>query len=68
MFHCKIGYTKGKLSADGYGSDTESDFSYGAGIDFSLTDSLVVRAEYMVLIDKDEYEFDALSASLVYNF
>ena len=63
-----IGYTKGKLSASGYGSESESDFSYGAGISFKLAESLSIRTEYMVLLDKEDYEFNSVSASLIYKF
>jgi outer membrane immunogenic protein len=63
-----LGYTRGKLSMDGYGSDSESDFSYGAGVSFKLAESLSVRGEYMILLDGEGYEFNSLSASLVYNF
>jgi opacity protein-like surface antigen len=63
-----LGYTEGKLKAKGFGSDSENDFSYGAGVSFKLAESLTIRAEYMRLLSGDDYDFDALSASLVYNF
>ena len=62
------GYTRGELDIEGYGSDSTSDFSYGAGVGFELTKGLSAGVEYMVLIDKDSYEFNALSASLIYAF
>jgi opacity protein-like surface antigen len=63
-----LGYTEGELAASGFGSDSENGFSYGAGISFKLAESLTVRAEYMRLLSGDDWDFDALSASLVYNF
>ncbi len=62
------GYTRGELDIESYGSDDASDFSYGAGVAIELTKGLNAGVEYMVLIDKDSYEFNGLSANLVYTF
>jgi outer membrane immunogenic protein len=62
-----VGYTKGKVKTD-YGSDSESDFSYGLGLEFALSESIAVGAEYLVLLDKDDYEFSSANVNLIYSF
>jgi len=63
-----IGYTKGWLDIAGYGGDSDSDFSYGAGLGFELAKGLSIAAEYVVLIDKDDYDFNQVGVNLVYTF
>ena len=62
------GYSKGWLKADGGFKGDESDFSYGIGAAFALTDQLSVSAEYASLIDKDDVEVAALSLMAIYTF
>lgn len=42
-------------------TDTVSDESYGAGVDFNLTDTFGMNLEYMRYLDKDDYELNAIS-------
>ncbi|MCG8394814.1 MAG: porin family protein [Pseudomonadales bacterium] len=69
------GYTKvkGKVSADGtvagvnYSfSDTETfeDESYGAGLDFNITDTVGANLEYMRYVDTDDEEISGISVGL----
>ena len=69
------GYTKvkGKVSANGtvagvdYSySDTETfeDESYGAGLDFNITDTVGANLEYMRYVDTDEEEISGISVGL----
>jgi len=62
------GYTKTWVDIEGYGNDSDSDFSYGAGVGFELAKGLSIAAEYIVLIDKNEYDFNQLGVNLVYTF
>lgn len=63
------GYTeaRGKVTLDtSIGSasretDTVSDESYGAGIDFQLTDTFGMNVEYMRYLDKSDYELNGIS-------
>ena len=62
------GFSKGWLSADGGFKTDESDYSYGIGAAFSLTDQFAISAEYMSLLDKDDVEVSALSLIATYDF
>ena len=64
---------KGKVSANGtvagvdYSfSDTETfeDESYGAGLDFNITDTVGANLEYMRYVDTDEEEISGISVGL----
>jgi opacity protein-like surface antigen len=67
-----VGYTRGKgtVSASGFGSEseTESDASFGLGVDGHLTENLVVNVEYMNYFDKDSAEIDGFSIGLAAYF
>lgn len=43
------------------------DWSYGAGLDLDITDSIGINAEYMILLD-DTRHIDAYSAGVYYRF
>ena len=65
------GYTevKGKVSGSVAGvsfSDTETfeDESYGAGLDFNITDTVGANLEYMRYVDTDEEEISGISVGL----
>ena len=62
------GFTKAWLEVDGGYKVNESDYSYGIGAAFSLTDQFAVSAEYVVLLDKDDAEINALSLIATYDF
>jgi len=66
-----VGYTKGKISSSGpFGSDSasESDFSFGVGADFKVTDALKINAEYLSYLDKDEAELTGFSVGVSFSF
>jgi hypothetical protein len=66
-----VGYTKGKISSSGpFGSDSasESDFSFGVGADFKVTDTLKINAEYLSYLDKDEAELTGFSVGVSFSF
>lgn len=62
-----LGYTKGKVSAAGGGSVSDSDLSYGVGADFKITETLKINAEYLTYIDKDA-ELTGFSAGVAFSF
>lgn len=57
------GFTKVDLDYD-----SESDFSYGAGLEFDLTPQLALGADYMRYLNESDYNFDAASVGLRYRF
>lgn len=59
-----VGYTRGKVEASFMGasaSESESDFSYGLGADFALSNDFDITLEYMNYLDKDGVEVDGIS-------
>jgi len=62
------GFSKAWLSADGGFKTDVSDYSYGIGLAFSLTNELAVSAEYVSLLDKDDAEINAASLMVTYTF
>lgn len=66
-----LGYTKAKAEFSWNGgtySDSESDFSYGVGADFSITENLKINAEYLSYLDKDDAELTGFSAGVTFLF
>lgn len=51
-----------------FDADSDSDFSYGAGLEFDVTPQLAVGADYMRYLDESDYNFDAASVGLRYRF
>ncbi len=69
------GYTRGKVSLSsptGSASDTDGDFSYGAGVDFSLSKNTALNLEWARLfkgtVGSRDYKVDALSFGVNYRF
>lgn len=62
-FYGLAGFTKVDLDFD-----SDSDFSYGAGLEFDLTPQLSLGADYMRYLDESDYNFDAASVGLRYRF
>ena len=63
-----IGYTRGELEASipGYSiSDSESDTSFGFGVDISFGEKIKGNVEYMDYLDKDGVEIGGFSVGLV---
>ena len=57
------GYTKAKVEVSDFGvtaSDSESDFSYGLGADFSVSKNVDITLEFMRYLDKDGVEIDGI--------
>jgi outer membrane immunogenic protein len=70
-----IGYSSGKVEVDGTvlgigfsESDSESDASFGAGVDFSFNESLKLNLEYMSYFDKDGAELTSFAAGIAWLF
>jgi len=67
-----VGFSGYHLHEDGYGSETESGFSYGAGIEIFGSKDLTVTFEYLRLIDKSvdggDLTFDTLGIGFTYYF
>lgn len=64
-----LGYSKGDMDFDlglGSFSDSESDISYGVGVDFHLNETFTINGEYMSYLDKDGGEIAgfAIGASM----
>jgi opacity protein-like surface antigen len=59
-----FGVTRGKLTASFQGfskSDSETDTSFGVGVDFTVVDQVTLNVEYMSWFDKDGAEIDGFS-------
>lgn len=66
-----VGYTRGEIKASAMGfsaTESESDISYGVGVDLFSTDNLNANVEFMQYIDEDTYEAMGISAGLTYVF
>jgi opacity protein-like surface antigen len=67
-----LGYTRGEVTAsvDGFGSfsESENDTSFGLGVDFDISQNVIINAEYMNYLDKDGTEIDGFSIGLVGKF
>lgn len=59
-----LGYTDAKAEIAGLGvtvSSSESDMSFGVGVDFGLSEETSLNIEYMKLIDKSTFSADGIS-------
>lgn len=67
-----LGYTRGKVtaSASGFGSTSlsESDVSFGIGVDINIAGDFVLNFEYMNYLDKDGAEISGVSGGVVIRF
>lgn len=67
-----LGYTRGKAtaSAAGFGSvsDSETDVSFGLGVDFTVSKEITINAEYMNYLDKDGAEISGLAIGVATHF
>ncbi|MBD3648422.1 MAG: porin family protein [Pseudomonadales bacterium] len=63
-----LGYTRGEATASvsGFGSvsDSESDVSFGLGVDFDVSKTLTINFEYMNYLDKGGAEIDGFSIGI----
>lgn len=65
------GYTRGEVEASVSGfsnSESESDVSYGIGIDIAVSDRVNLNVEYINYLDKSETEVSGLSVGAVWLF
>ena len=66
-----LGYTRGKLKASGPGgsiSSSDSDVSFGIGVDYSITNATALSFEYTNFYDKDGEELSGLNLFLSKTF
>jgi len=66
-----IGYSKGKFEISAFDesvSESESDFSFGVGADFSVAESVKINLEYMNYIDKDGGELSGFAIGIAKSF
>lgn len=65
-----ITYGEVDISLPGFGSfdESETDSSFGAGIDLSVSDGVDVFLEYMQYIDKGRVDFSGISLGLKFDF
>ena len=66
--YVKVGYTKAIIEVDAGGGKSESDFSWGAGIAFEVTESESINAEWIRLINKSDIDIDVINVSIVHRF
>jgi opacity protein-like surface antigen len=67
----RLGYTDLKAKAKAYGeSESSSDggFSFGAGVSYSLTESVYAQVDYMRYYDREGLEVGGPSLSIGYKF
>ncbi|MBJ6137877.1 porin family protein [Marinobacter litoralis] len=66
-----IGFTRAELEVDtafGSDSDDDSDFSYGAGINFEMAQNVSGNLEYMRYYDDDDVTVDGIGLGVQFNF
>jgi len=63
-----LGYTRGKMTIEDIGSDTEGDMSYGFGLEIDIVEGLSVAAEYIVLMDKSDFDITTHGLVATYTF
>jgi Outer membrane protein beta-barrel domain len=63
-----LGYTQGKITLEGLGSDSDSDISYGLGADFAVSANTSVGVEWARLFKGDGYKVDGLSLGVSFKF
>jgi len=57
-----------RLPGFGSADESETDLSFGAGLDVQITDSIDLFAEYMQYIDKGLIDFNGISLGLKFEF
>ena len=63
-----LGFTAGKVSAPGRGSDSDTDISYGFGADLAVGRNLAVNFEWAKLFEGSGYDVEATSVGIVYRY
>lgn len=69
-FYGILGLTNLKTTykCNGCSSDTETDLSYGLGVDFALDSKMGINLEWAHLVDGPGYDAEALSLGLTFKF
>lgn len=62
-----LGFTRVELEF-GNRSDDESDFSYGAGVNFEIAQNLSGNVEYMRYYDDNDVTADGIGLGVQFNF
>lgn len=66
-----VGYTHGEITARAAGmsvTGSDSDFSYGLGVDFAITQNMSLNIEWARLFEGAGYKVNALSFGVGYKF
>lgn len=66
-----IGYTRGELTASAFGnsiSESESDVSFGLGIEVDVASNVSLAVEWARLFDGPEYTVNAITGALNFKF
>lgn len=61
---------KGTLTAAGYGTESDSDsgFSYGAGLSYAINPSTSINADYMSYMNKDGFKVNGFTFGVGFKF
>lgn len=62
-----LGFTRAELEVGSY-SDDDSDFSYGAGVNFEMAQNLSGNVEYMRYYDDSDVTVDGIGVGIQLNF
>ena len=65
------GYSHVKVASSGVagsGSDSDDGFSYGAGASFHVNPNIAINAEWLSLIDKDDYDIKGYGVGVSFLF
>ena len=66
-----LGFTEIEYEVSVFGlsiEDDETDFSFGAGLEYFFNDNVSVSVEYMQLLDKDDYEVESYNIGFTYYY
>ena len=63
----RLGWVRAKVRGDG-GSETDDDFAYGVGLNYSFNPRTYVGADWMRYFDKDGVKIDGLTLSVGFRF
>ncbi|GAA4876877.1 outer membrane beta-barrel protein [Ferrimonas pelagia] len=63
-----LGVTNGRFSASGYGSGTQTDFSYGGGVSLSSSRYFSLNLEYVSYFSDDQFDLSSFNAGFNFRF
>jgi opacity protein-like surface antigen len=64
----RLGWVRSKFRVAGFGSDSDDDFAYGVGLNYSFNPRTYVGADWMRYFDKDGVSIDGLTLSVGFRF